>query len=315
MNSIKTVVIVVVLAAVGYLVFVSISGQQETTPPPGAPQQAGDVPDVKLPEVGNEAYSASTPPTGNAAGGGEAPRFVPGQTPTVSMQGAGPPGNPSEPPDAGQTSVPPPPPSSPGTARAADPPESEPARAPEGEIREAFTKFIEAAYTELDTAFLRQDPRRLADVLEQLSKFRDKEDDQHQRHNRTDDRQKGRIGHRPGHAPLQFLLQLQEIGRPPQRILQKGTFRPGANHAHRQLTENMWMTGKRVVDRKAVGNSVADVDQHVRQAAVRCLFAQDVQRAKQRDSVFEQVGQLGERRRNEIGPNGSFELPFAHTFL
>ena len=170
MNSVKTVVIVVVLAAVGYMVFVSISGNRQATPPPGAPQQAGEVPKVKLPEVGTEGYSVSTPPAGSAVGGGDAPRFVPGQTPTVSMQGAGPPGDPSAPPDVGQTSVPPA--SSPGTPGAAtDPGAPEPGRAPDGEIREAFTRFIEAAYTELDTAFLEQDPRRLAEVLEQLSKW------------------------------------------------------------------------------------------------------------------------------------------------
>lgn len=171
MNSIKTVIIVVVLAAVGYVVYVSISGHRKSTPPPGAPNDVADV-KVVVPEMGHGRRPGSAGATVDAAGGGQAPPFVATKSPPVGVQLPGSPGGPSAAPEVGRTNTPPRPPSSPDMAPAVgDPPATRQAQHPEGEIRAAFAEFITDAHCKLDAALAAQDPDRLAFRLEELSQW------------------------------------------------------------------------------------------------------------------------------------------------
>lgn len=142
MNSIKTLVTIAALAAVGYVVYVSINRGPKPTPPPGAPEQVAGVPNVDL---------------------GDAPKFVPGKTPSVKLELPGAKEVPAGPPEPVKTNPAPPPAEVAKASPASDPP---PAGKPAGgeEIRQRFRAFIEAAHYELGQG-------NFAEVLKELSKY------------------------------------------------------------------------------------------------------------------------------------------------
>jgi LysM repeat protein len=166
MNSLKTLTMVVVLAAAGYVVYVALHGNHPTEPPPGAPKEVAGVPKVDLPQVGTRSY---TTPDGAAVGapGGEAPPFVPGKAtpanvglPAPGREIGSPPGQANNTPMAALPDAPP----GPGGKAAADPPAPAKGAAPADVIRAPFKAFIEAARAELEQG-------HLTEVLEELSKW------------------------------------------------------------------------------------------------------------------------------------------------
>lgn len=171
MNSIKTLVIVVALAAVAYVVFVSLSGNPEPTPPPGAPEPTDITmkkPDVDLGKVGQESLVVSTA-AANTKPGGEAPPFVPGQVTTTSPAPPNPGKALSGPPSPSTTTAPPavdnaaasPSASAPPTAKTG----STPAPAADG-MSEQFHVLMRAAQDQLLKG-------NYAFVLQQLSAWRE----------------------------------------------------------------------------------------------------------------------------------------------
>ncbi len=170
MNSIKNTALIVLLAGAGYLAWQHFSGRAPLAPPPGVPQDSGDAPKVEIPGM---------PGTG-FAGGGEAPRFVPGKAAPARPESLASKREPGPPlpllpsgPEPANTPRPDPP-GGPATALSAkagsasgtaEPPRAEPPdRRPDTEIGEQFVKCMTAAGAALEQGLL-------TDVLTQLSEY------------------------------------------------------------------------------------------------------------------------------------------------
>ena len=108
MNSLKTVIIVVVLAAVGYVVyacmmgglFSSVFGRRDAT----SPEAAGDAGDVTV-NVPGPGAGRHPGPAADASGTGPAPSSGSGKGPSISVNVPRPPADPSAPPEVRRASA------------------------------------------------------------------------------------------------------------------------------------------------------------------------------------------------------------------
>ncbi len=167
MNSLKTVVIVVVLAVVAGAVYVMVNKKpgDDSTPVELADGWSSS-PSVEMPDAEGLAppfgSSGEAAPEGTAGDGGLAPPFSADEPAEPSVDGGmAPPFSPSE----GANSPGSLEDTSPGAATASDRPPSE-AQPASGEVREAFAKFIDAARKDLENG-------RLAEVHQTLSLWYD----------------------------------------------------------------------------------------------------------------------------------------------
>jgi len=168
MNSIKTVLVVVVLAVVAGAVYVLINNNSAPTPTPSELADGwSSSPSVEMPDI-----AVAEPPFGASAGalsdasttaGSLAPPFSADQPAEQALGGGmAAPFSPTDSPDglAGQTPLP-------GSAPDASlPSDVAPAVASSGEVREAFAQFMEAAHKDLEQG-------RLAEVHQTLSLWYD----------------------------------------------------------------------------------------------------------------------------------------------
>ena len=140
--------------------------------------------------------------------------------------------------------------------------------------------------------------------LEQRGKLGHEEHHQGYRDQRPHAGQKGRIDHRADQPAFQLLLQIEEAGRPPQRVFEKRALHARVYHAHGQVAEHPRMTGEGLVERDAFAHVLADVLEHFPQRSRSGLLGQQVQCIEQGHAVLEQVGQLGQVSRQRAGLDG-----------
>ncbi len=171
MNPLKFMFIVLVLAVIFGVMWVTIFDRPEPTPPPEVADPWPSPPKVEVPETATAEFPFGSPGTGGsvraapAGSGGLAPPFTPDQPSDNAVAGGmatpfPPSGGSSEPAGYGPTSgvhsnMPP----ASDPTRTAAPPLDSPGS---GEIRREFANFIEAAYQELQQGNLAEVHQRLS---------------------------------------------------------------------------------------------------------------------------------------------------------